>query len=1314
MSIAFRHRPCRTALLLGPRLQPDRPAWAAKPKEDQSFLDHKKFHKKELVISSSNASLAEILPALSSQSVRAWDKFLASDEARNSPGGVQAFLDPRSGAATNIVGSFPLIPGDGVGNQMTLQELGQRLGRELREVDAAAVEAVARDFVTRNAAVLGIDSQHLADFRAEQANPHLWQVTAIQKVGGLAVRHARLVATISHGNLVMVGTESWGTGKLKKAKPDLTSSQALATGFTYVGGSSALDVMLRAPALEIVPIAPPELQEGEKYKGPVGKGYGYRLVWSFVFQRPPDDARWEILVDANSSEVLALEDLNLYADRQFSGGVYPMTATGICPTQQTCGTMQSGWPMPFADTGFAAPNNFTDSAGVYNYTSGTATTTLTGRYVDINDNCGAINASSASGAINLGGTNNQHDCTTPGSGGAGNTPASRSAFYEVNKLAEQGRGWLPSNTWLQTQLDVNVNLNQTCNAFWNGSTINFYRSGGGCRNTGELAGVFDHEWGHGLDDNDTGGGLSNSSEAYADIAANYRLNASCVGHGFFATLNDGCGQTADGTGFNSNEAQQGAAHCDTDCSGVRDSDYLKHVPNTPDTALGFVCTSCITGTGPCGRQVHCAAAPVRQMAWDLVKRDLTAAPFNYDTQTALLVGTKLFYQGSGSIGSWHSCTCGSASSGCGATNGYMQWLAADDDNGNVNDGTPHMTAIHAAYNRHGIACATPAPVNSGCSGQPNGGTGPTLSATPGDSQVALSWSAVGGAARYWVMRTEGHAGPEFGKTRIADITGTSFTDVAVANGRTYWYNIVAQGTSAACYSRVSNAVEATPAGSVTPDFSVSCSPSSLTVSQGGSTTSTCTVTSTNGFASAVTLSCTGMPSGSSCGFSPNPVTPPANGSVNSTLTVSATATAATGSFSFQVQGVGGSLTRTFGMSLSVNPVGGGGDEIAVFDATLQAPKCANVGRSCDTGPNLVKGRDNMAGGGSRDQPAQHHQRLLRRRHLRHLSDRRVLRAAEGGVGRRHQLRARQAGADRSHGARLAGRSDLGPAGSVPGGQRQQSNLDCGGDQHHSHREPGRHPDLHRDLHPAERRAAGGAGAVPLSGHRFELHLRRLQRSRRPGIRGRRRAAGDHRVRGQLHQRAGLDDQPQRHRHRDHRRLAARRPAAHQLERRQAARRLQRGQRPRDRPRGRRGGRRLRHRRRHDFHPVAGDHPARVGHADPVVPVLPGPRLELLLGGLLPGLRGRRGDSHPGVPVARRGEQPQRCLDGGHQHQPQRLCRPDDPHPLRRRGRLHGQPGRGGRGRREDHAAVAAARFASAPGPSGPGAFSFWSQATEIE
>ncbi len=889
-------------------------AWAVTPPRDSgSYLEQKAFFKPELYISSSNVPIEEVLGRLSNQG--AWETYFAAREKALGSGEElpHVFLDPRSGAATNLMESVPLIPGRGVGNRVKLGDLSKRLGHTVEKVDSRTVAEAVLAYVLQHLDLLKINPDQLGAVRAADVNPELWQVSIPQTYHGIPVRYGRLAASLNNGNLVVIGTETWGDVKGLDPNPKIKEADAMATGYAYAGGSSALDVIVRQPTLEIVPVSPRGYVEGT-----IGEGYEHRLVWTFVFRRPPDEASWEAMVDAHSGEVLAFQDVNHYVTQSVTGGVYPLTDTGICPTPQTCGTMQTGWPMPFADTGLASPNNFTNSAGLFDWTSGTTTTTLTGRFVDIVDTCGAVNNSSTTGAISLGGTNNQHDCTT-GGGSTGNTPASRSAFYEVNKLAEMARGWLPTNTWLNARLTTNVNLNQTCNAFWNGSTINFYRSGGGCRNTGEIAAVFDHEWGHGLDDNDAAGALSNSSEGYADIASIYRLQASCVGHGFFQSLDDGCGTTSDGAGFNTNEAQQGAAHCDTDCSGVRDADYLRHTPNTPDTALGFVCTSCLTGSGPCGRQVHCAAAPTRQSAWDFAARDLQSAPFSLDSQTAFIVANRIFYQGSGNIGAWHSCTCGSSSSGCAAANGYMQCLTADHDNGNLNHGTPHMTALFNAFNRHGIACATPTAVNSGCGSGPT--AAPTLAGTAGSFQSSLSWNSVAGATRYWVFRSEGHAGCNFGKTKIGEVTGTSFVDTQVANGRNYYYNVVAAGAANACFGRASNCVTVTPAASVTPDFSVSCSPSSLSAGQGGTATSTCTVTSTNGFNSAVTLSCTGLPSGVTCSFAGNPVTPPANGSVNSTLTVTVSGSAATGTFPFQVQGVGGSLTRTTSMSITVTPPG---------------------------------------------------------------------------------------------------------------------------------------------------------------------------------------------------------------------------------------------------------------------------------------------------------------------------------------------------------------------------------------------------------
>jgi hypothetical protein len=807
MSESFVQRVARRGLLVGVGVLAvwgGDPAWAIQPKSVNTPLEAREFYLPELYISSSQVPIDEIVGELPNRA--AWERFLGQRDEGPDYERVSAFIDPRSGAATNLISAFALIPGDGVGNRVTLQSLGARLGRSVDAVDAQTVAEAVMDFARAHADVLGIDVNQLGPVRATHVSDELWNVVIPQEAGGVRVRGAMLAGTINNGNLVIFGTEGWGNVTIR-TRPSIDAAQALEAGFEYAGGRSLFDRMAQDPQLEIVPVSPQEHLRGEAFAGPIGAGYRHRLVWSFRFQRGDEDPTWEALVDAHSGEVIAFEDKNSYANATISGGVYPLTSTGICPNAQQCGTMQSNWPMPWTNTGFASPNNYTNSGGVYTYTSGTATTTNNGRYIRTTDTCGTLSASSATGSINLGGTNNQHDCTTPGTGGAGNTPASRSGFYELNKIKEQARGWLPGNAWLSAQLTANMNIASTCNAYWNGSTVNFYRSGGGCRNTGEIAAVFDHEWGHGIDDNDANGIISSSGEAYADIASIYRLQASCVGHGFFWTSNRGCGTTVDGTGYNQNEAQVGAAHCDTDCSGVRDADYLKHSPNTPDTALGFVCSSCSASSGLCGRQTHCAGTPVRQMAWDLVARDLTAAPFSLDSQTSFLIGNRLFYLGSGTIGSWHSCTCGSTSTGCGSTNGYMTWLAADDTNGNISDGTPHMTAIYNAYNRHGIACSTPARVNSGCTA-PAAPT--TLTVTPGSARNTLSWTAVAGASRYWVLRTEGHAGCNFGKVKLAEVTTTSYVDTTVRPGRTYYYNVVTQASSAACFSRVSTCVSGVP------------------------------------------------------------------------------------------------------------------------------------------------------------------------------------------------------------------------------------------------------------------------------------------------------------------------------------------------------------------------------------------------------------------------------------------------------------------------------------------------------------------------
>jgi ASPM-SPD-2-Hydin domain-containing protein/beta-propeller repeat-containing protein/HYDIN/CFA65/VesB family protein len=74
----------------------------------------------------------------------------------------------------------------------------------------------------------------------------------------------------------------------------------------------------------------------------------------------------------------------------------------------------------------------------------------------------------------------------------------------------------------------------------------------------------------------------------------------------------------------------------------------------------------------------------------------------------------------------------------------------------------------------------------------------------------------------------------------------------------------------------------------TPDFSVAVAPASLSFAAGSTGTTTVTVAALNGFTSAVALTCTGAPAGSSCTLNPNSVTPTTSG-VTSTATITTTA-----------------------------------------------------------------------------------------------------------------------------------------------------------------------------------------------------------------------------------------------------------------------------------------------------------------------------------------------------------------------------------------------------------------------------------------
>jgi subtilase family serine protease len=101
----------------------------------------------------------------------------------------------------------------------------------------------------------------------------------------------------------------------------------------------------------------------------------------------------------------------------------------------------------------------------------------------------------------------------------------------------------------------------------------------------------------------------------------------------------------------------------------------------------------------------------------------------------------------------------------------------------------------------------------------------------------------------------------------------------------------------------------------TPEFSVSASPSTQTVVQGGSANYSITITSLNGFTGAVNLSVSGLPAGGNGAFSPNPTTS------SSSLSITTSTSTPAGTYSLTITGVSGSLIRTTNVTLVVSPPG---------------------------------------------------------------------------------------------------------------------------------------------------------------------------------------------------------------------------------------------------------------------------------------------------------------------------------------------------------------------------------------------------------
>ncbi|MEP7097674.1 MAG: hypothetical protein ABI748_08425, partial [Dokdonella sp.] len=603
--------------------------------------------------------------------------------------------DRRSDRPNLIQGSgIPLIPGSG--NTLAAATLG--LSPSVA-IEMPTVEALLRTFIAENQDLLQTAGM---GFRLNEANsvPYgegrdHWFIQFDQYKDGVRVDGANLFFRISHGNIVQFGSNRVATVAIA-VKPATNRKSAFANAWKELGfptGTVVADTV-EAGELLVLPIDPLGQQPGEIYAGMDGNGYAHRLAWRYVFRVNDDAATYEVLVDAQTDSVIEVRDLNEYVAATVSGGIYPTTNTDAEVVK----------PMPFASVSNGT-TKITDALGIYDYGSGSATTTLNGKYFKMSDGCGSISlANSTDGNLALGSSAGT-DCTTPGVGGAGNTHASRTGFYHLTNINRKAVTFFPSNPWLASTVTANMNVNDVCNAFWNGSSLNFFKSGSGCSNTGEIAAVFLHEWGHGMDTN-TGGSAPEygSGEAVGDTFAFLETKDACIGKNF----------------------QPGVPcyNCNTSCTGVRDVAAFSTLgaatiakPSTITSTTGAACArwACPYNTpqgqayrGPMGYEGHCESYIASSANWDLSQAliDKFGAQQGWAQMDKIWYGSLVPSKSAYRVASGGTCNIAAQVDGCGANNWYTVYLAADDDDGNLANGTPNACRIWDAFNAHGIACGT--------------------------------------------------------------------------------------------------------------------------------------------------------------------------------------------------------------------------------------------------------------------------------------------------------------------------------------------------------------------------------------------------------------------------------------------------------------------------------------------------------------------------------------------------------------------------------------------------------------------------------
>jgi MYXO-CTERM domain-containing protein len=324
---------------------------------------------------------------------------------------------------------------------------------------------------------------------------------------------------------------------------------------------------------------------------------------------------WASFVDAQTGELV-----NVHNQIRFITG----TVYGEHDTRTVNGEMSVS-PMPFVSVASDGDSDKSDLEGQFDLSGDTFSVNLDGTWFSANNQAGP------DGRLNFSGSEGVWTSDDA-------TQAEISSYVFLHHVWEWGEYYAPEVGITNTRINTNLNLDSNCNAYYDGD-VNFYTQGSGCNNTGRIADVNYHEWGHGF-------------HAYA--ADTWWVDGS-IGEG-----------SSDVVSFFQTGDNIVAPYFNTNGSGIRDVSPDRVYP---DDWID---------------QVHTDGLIFAGAVWDLwgiLEEDL-GEDQAYDQTVELFVAT--------------------LKTNPSTPDTYDEFIAADDDNGDLGDGTPNQCSIMDAFSLHGL------------------------------------------------------------------------------------------------------------------------------------------------------------------------------------------------------------------------------------------------------------------------------------------------------------------------------------------------------------------------------------------------------------------------------------------------------------------------------------------------------------------------------------------------------------------------------------------------------------------------------------